>query len=35
MGYIRTREGRYQANIRRKGYPTVTKTFTSREAAKD
>ena len=34
MGYIRAREGRYQANIRRKGYPTVTKTFTSREAAK-
>ena len=35
MGYIRAREGRYQANIRRKGYPTVTKTFTSREAAKN
>ena len=34
MGYIRAREGRYQANVRRKGYTTVTKTFTSREAAK-
>ena len=34
MGYIRAREGRYQANVRRKGYATVTKTFTSREAAK-
>jgi len=34
MGYIRAREDRYQANVRRKGYVTVTKTFTSREAAK-
>jgi len=34
MGYIRAREGRYQANVRRKGYTIVTKTFTSREAAK-
>ena len=34
MGYIRMREGRYQTNVRRTGYPTVTKTFTSREAAK-
>ena len=34
MGSIRVREGRYQANVRRKGYATVTKTFTSREVAK-
>ena len=34
MGSIRVREGRHQANVRRKGYPTVTKTFTSREVAK-
>ena len=34
MGYIRFRDGRYQANIRRKGYEPITKTFTSREAAK-
>ena len=33
MGYIRVRQGRYQANVRRKGYSTVTKTFTSREVA--
>ena len=34
MGSIRVREGRYQANVRRKGYATVTKTFTSKEVAK-
>ena len=34
MGSIRTRQGRYQARVRRKGYATVTKTFTSREVAK-
>ena len=34
MGSIRVREGRYQANVRRKGYPSVTKTFTSRDVAK-
>ena len=34
MGSIRVRKGRHQANVRRKGYPTVTKTFTSREVAK-
>jgi len=34
MGSIRVREGRYQANVRRKGYSTVTKTFTSKEVAK-
>ncbi len=34
MGSIRVRQGRYQANVRRKGYATVTKTFTSREVAK-
>jgi integrase len=34
MGSIRVRQGRYQANVRRKGYATVTKTFTSREVGK-
>ena len=34
MGSIRVRQGRYQANVRRKGYSTVTKTFTSKEVAK-
>ena len=34
MGSIRVREGRYQANVRRKGYATVTKTFTSKEIVK-
>ena len=34
MGSIRVRQGRYQANVRRKGYAPVTKTFTSREVAK-
>ena len=34
MGSIRVRQSRYQANVRRKGYATVTKTFTSREVAK-
>ena len=34
MGSIRVRERRHQANVRRKGYTTVTKTFTSREVAK-
>ena len=34
MGSIRVREGRHQANVRRKGYAPVTKTFTSREVAK-
>ena len=34
MGSIRVRQGRYQANVRRKGYATVTKTFTSKEVAK-
>ena len=34
MGSIRVRDGRYQANVRRKGYAPITKTFTSREAAK-
>jgi len=34
MGSIRVRDGRYQANVRRKGYAPVTKTFTSREVAK-
>ena len=34
MASIRMRDGKYQVNIRRRGYPTVTKTFTSRRAAK-
>ena len=34
MGSIRVRKGRYQANVRRKGCATVTKTFTSKEVAK-
>ena len=34
MGSIRVRQGRHQANVRRKGFATVTKTFTSREVAK-
>jgi integrase len=34
MGSIRVRQGRYQANIRRRGYAPVTKTFTSRDVAK-
>jgi len=34
MANIRRRQGRYQAQVRRKGYPQVTKTFTSKEAAK-
>ena len=34
MGYIRVRNGRYESNIRRKGYAPITKTFTSREVAK-
>ena len=34
MASIRIRDGKYQVNIRRKGYPTVTRTFTSRRAAK-
>ena len=34
MASIRMRDGKYQVNIRRKGYPTVTTTFTSRRAAK-
>ena len=34
MGSIRVRQCRYQANVRRKGYATVTKTFTSRDVAK-
>jgi integrase len=34
MGSIRVRQGRYQANVRRKSYATVTKTFTSKEVAK-
>ena len=34
MGSIRVRQGRYQANVRRKGYARVTKTFTSKEVAK-
>ena len=34
MGYIRVRNGRYESNIRRRGYAPVTKTFTSRDVAK-
>jgi len=34
MGYIRVRDGRYQANIRRKGYARVSATFTSHKVAK-
>ena len=34
MGSIRVRDGRYQANVRRKGYAPITKTFTSRLVAK-
>ena len=34
MANIRRRQGRYQAQVRRKGYSQVTKTFTSKEAAK-
>ena len=34
MGYIRVRNGRYESNIRRKGYAPVPATFTSREVAK-
>lgn len=34
MVSIRVREERHQANVRRKGYPTVIKAFTSREVAK-
>ncbi len=34
MPTIRKRNGRYQAQVRRKGYPQATKTFTSKDAAK-
>ena len=34
MANIRKRQGRWQAQVRRKGYSQVTKTFTSKEAAK-
>jgi len=34
MANIRRRHGRWQAQVRRKGYSQVTKTFTSKEAAK-
>ena len=34
MRSIRVRQGLYQANVRCKGYATVTKTFTGREVAK-
>jgi len=34
MATIRKRQGRYQAQIRRKGQPLVTRTFTSRGSAK-
>ena len=34
MGYIRVRDGRYQANVRRKGYARVSATFTSHKVAK-
>ena len=34
MANIRRRQGRWQAQVRRKGYSQVTKTFTSKEAAK-
>ena len=34
MASIRKRNGRYQAQIRRKGYSEVSKTFSSRDAAK-
>ena len=34
MGSIRVRDGRYQANVRRKGYAPITNTFTSRLVAK-
>ena len=34
MASIRMRDGKYHVNIRRRGSPTVTRTFTSRRAAK-
>ena len=34
MANIRRRQGRWQAQVRRKGYSQVTKTFTSKEASK-
>ena len=34
MANIRKRQGRWQAQVRRKGYSQVTKTFTSKEVAK-
>ncbi len=34
MASIRKRQGRYQAQVRRRGYPPVSKTFTSITAAK-
>ena len=34
MANIRMRQGRYQAQVRRHGYPQATKTFTSITEAK-
>ena len=34
MATIRKRQGRYQAQVRRKGQPLVTRTFASKESAK-
>lgn len=34
MASIRKRNGRFQAQVRRRGYPPASRTFTSREAAK-
>ena len=34
MACIRKRNGRYQAQVRRRGYPATSQTFTSKEAAK-
>ena len=33
MASIRKRNGRYHAQVRRRGYPQATRSFTSREAA--
>ena len=34
MAYIRIRNGRHEAQVRRKGHPPISKSFTSKTAAK-
>ena len=34
MAYIRKRNGRYEAQVRRVGYPAVSKSFSSKTVAK-